>query len=716
MKKITTLLWPIMMLALLFVTLHLVVQKSGAVADISIVGNTESGINQVGPPWYNESWHYRRPVIISNSSGQSLDDYQALIKLDNSNFDFNKADAQGWDVRFTASDGSTEIYYWIETWSRASHSAYIWVKIPHLEIGNTIIYLYYNNPGMGTTSNGSMTFIFFDDDWSQFKGVGCASGIPWDCINPGAAVSSGNLVLIDNTGISTHEKYQNKAVGYRAKFGLGTGREWSGFSNGAGGPRTIIRDLPDRVEDLFLQDYKDNTIDNALLERVGGIDWHNNFHIYEVRWWFDDQNWQNNQSIADIDHGASRVESMIPSEVPTDTLSVTFNNSEGSNATLLVDWVYVREYHDPEPTVTIGTEQGLIDLEVNQVDTPDPLYAGEELTYALNVSNLSSIDASGVILTDTLPGEVNFTSAVPSQGSCNSMIVCNLGTIPANSAATITVKVTTTIDGIITNTAVVNSSGYDLNISNNNDQEMTTVLPSADLAITINGYPEVVKPGGLLTYALSINNRGPSDAETVEVVNNLPTEVDYQDSYPQICSESVHIVTCTLMDPLASSDTIQILIIAKVISSTTVNIYSTATVSSSTYDPNPTNNTSQEETLVDAEKPIVNWESPVHNEQTYFTAKNKITLIASATDNNQVDRVNFQLWDHLWNNGHGHYVDIGTATAEPYQVEFDINTLEPDTIYQMYVTAFDRADNASIRQRIFIERLFPIFLPIIEKK
>lgn len=709
MKKITTLLWPIMMLALLFVTLHLAVQKSGAAGDISIVGITEYGINQVGPAWYNESWHYRRPVSISNNSGQSLDDYQVLIKLDNSNFDFNNADDQGRDVRITNNDGATEINYWIESWSRSNHSAYIWVKIPHLVIGNTTIYLYYNNPGMGTTSNGLATFDFFDDVWSQFTGLGCADiNGSWVCLDGAPAVSSGNLILIDNTGISTKDKHQFKAVGYRANFGVGGGREWGGFIDGASGQRTIITDLLSDVDDLYLRDYVTN-YDDKLLERVSGNNWHNAYHVYEVRW-------SSGQSIGDIDHGASTITSTLSTQVPSITLPVTFYSYAGSNATLLVDWVYIRKYSYPEPTATIGISQGLVDLEVNQVDAPDPLYAGEELTYALTISNLSSIDASGVILTDTLPAEVLLASAVPSQGSCNSEGVCNLGTILANSTASITVKVTTTIDGVFTNTAVVNSSGYDLNISNNTSQEMTTVLPSADLAIIINGYPEVVKPGDLLTYALTINNQGPSDAEMVEVVNYLPTEVDYQDSYPQICSESDHIVTCTLMDPLASSDTVQILIIAKVISSATINIESTATVSSSTYDPNPTNNTSQEETLVDAEKPIVNWESPVHNEQTYFTAKNKITLIASATDNDHVDRVNFQLWDHLWNNGHGHYVDLGTATNEPYQVEFDTDLLEPGVIYQIYVTAFDRAENASLRQRIFIERLYPIFLPVIEKK
>jgi hypothetical protein len=200
----------------------------------------------------------------------------------------------------------------------------------------------------------------------------------------------------------------------------------------------------------------------------------------------------------------------------------------------------------------------------------------------------------------------------------------------------------------------------------------------------------------------------------VSVVDNLPMGVAYQNSSPEICNEIGGTVTCTL-GILSESMEKQILIIGKVLITSTENLDSTAIVSSNTHDPDPTNNISQEQTLVDADKPVVNWVSPVQNERTYITDKKIILLIASASDhagNDQVDRVEFKYWDHI----NLQYVDIGTAITDPYQVEFDSDVLIPGEVYQMFVQAFDRAGNASDRERIFIERRSYIFLPLINRK
>jgi uncharacterized repeat protein (TIGR01451 family) len=708
MKKTTILYWSIPALTVLFVMLHYPLHSSEAATSTSIAGDIEFNTEQVGPSWYDPLWNYRRPVILSNSGGP-LDNYQVLVKLDNTNFDFDKANDKGWDVRFTKSDGISLIDYWIESWNKTSQSAYIWVEIPTLANGDTTIYLYYSNSEASNDSDGSATFNFFDDDWSQFAGAGC---IPPECkwyIRNGIPkVYSGELELTNSTGISTINLYQYKAVGYKAKYYLDNfsmhGYEWGGFINGVDGPRTMIRDLysPFDFNNLFLQNRVDSDNNNLL----DGNAWHNSYHIYEIRW-------RQGESIGDIDDGTSIIASSDSSEVPTDYLPVTFYSFLNSNDALWVDWVYVREYRSPEPTVAIGMEQGAVDLKVNQLDSPDPLYAGEEITYLLTISNTSSIDSMGVILTDTLPGKFSFVSAIPSQGSCSS-VVCNLGTIRAHRDASITVNAETTIDGVFTNTAVVNSLSYDLNISNNSSQETTTVLSSADLAINLRGDPEAVRPESILTYIITVTNQGPSPAEMVNIVNNLPVGVEYQYSSPNICSLNVSTVTCSLATPMAPSTKAQIRIIGKVKSTTTQNLDFTAAVSSGlTYDPIPANNTCQEQTLLDADKPVVNWVSPIQDEDTYITNGGWITLEASARDNDPIGLVvKFKLWDHLLKPAD--WVIIGTTTSSPFRVEFNSDRLVSGELYQMYVYATDRAGNES-RQRILIMRQYKIFLPLTRK-
>jgi len=67
------------------------------------------------------------------------------------------------DVRFTRSDGTTLLDYWMES-KVDSDNAVFWVEIPDdLSTTNATIYIYYGNPTATTTSNGTNTFVFFDD-------------------------------------------------------------------------------------------------------------------------------------------------------------------------------------------------------------------------------------------------------------------------------------------------------------------------------------------------------------------------------------------------------------------------------------------------------------------------------------------------------------------------------------------------------------------------
>ena len=143
-------------------------------------------------PWYDPGWSYRRAVTISSPCGQIVTDYPTRVLLDSS-FDFGKAKTDGSDLRVTASDGTTLISYWIESWSPGTTSASIWVKVPQIPTAGTTIYLYYGNatptpPGavetppigpwtraaanpirpIGDTGNGAN--LLFDWDTWQAKG------------------------------------------------------------------------------------------------------------------------------------------------------------------------------------------------------------------------------------------------------------------------------------------------------------------------------------------------------------------------------------------------------------------------------------------------------------------------------------------------------------------------------------------------------------------
>jgi hypothetical protein len=94
-------------------------------------------------------WNHRRQLTITGAliSG-ALTDFPVLVKLDSSFLDFNKVKTNGEDVRFTSSDGTTQLKYEIEQWNKTAGNAEIWVKLPSiLSVSNTTFYMYYGNVG-----------------------------------------------------------------------------------------------------------------------------------------------------------------------------------------------------------------------------------------------------------------------------------------------------------------------------------------------------------------------------------------------------------------------------------------------------------------------------------------------------------------------------------------------------------------------------------------
>ncbi len=110
------------------------------------------------------NWNYRKPITVSNS-GSTLPDYQISIIIDTASLIPSKMLSNGNDIRFTSSDGSTLLNYWIESGINTSTTR-IWIKIPSISSGSNVIYMYYGNatpPSDGFGSNGDNTFNFFDD-------------------------------------------------------------------------------------------------------------------------------------------------------------------------------------------------------------------------------------------------------------------------------------------------------------------------------------------------------------------------------------------------------------------------------------------------------------------------------------------------------------------------------------------------------------------------
>jgi uncharacterized repeat protein (TIGR01451 family) len=100
-------------------------------------------------------------------------------------------------------------------------------------------------------------------------------------------------------------------------------------------------------------------------------------------------------------------------------------------------------------------------LVLTKTDTPDPVLAGDRLTYTLALTNYGAITATGVVITDVLDSNVSFASA--SDGGIHNagVVTWNVGGMPPNQTIIRTLAVTVSNlsnSSILTNTAWVTSS------------------------------------------------------------------------------------------------------------------------------------------------------------------------------------------------------------------------------------------------------------------
>jgi hypothetical protein len=149
--------------------------------DYLTITELDCGFSDETENWWNDQWDYRKELTISNPNTEALTDHQVLVELSPSTFDYSHCQADGSDLRFIDEQGNSLSYY-IASWDTEGVSK-VWVKLPVLSLTGTTIMLYYGNEGALAASDGSSTFLFFEDfedgslaGWST-DGAGVSSAV-----------------------------------------------------------------------------------------------------------------------------------------------------------------------------------------------------------------------------------------------------------------------------------------------------------------------------------------------------------------------------------------------------------------------------------------------------------------------------------------------------------------------------------------------------------
>ena len=240
------------------------------------------------------------------------------------------------------------------------------------------------------------------------------------------------------------------------------------------------------------------------------------------------------------------------------------------------------------------------DLALALSDSPDPVLAGANLTYAVNVTNRGPDAAGATEVLLTLSPDLTYASASGSGWTCTgagagARVTCRrasaaLGNQPE---LKITSKVTGAVNGTITSAATVSTTGSAIDYEPGNDDASvsTTVNAGADLTVTKTASATRAESGAAVAFTLRPRNAGPFAAANVTLTDTVPTGFAIVSAAGAgwNCPVAGQVVTCTRarMDA-GATDTIVVNTTAPSVIANT-RYTNTAHIASDTPDPDRSN-------------------------------------------------------------------------------------------------------------------------------
>jgi hypothetical protein len=312
-------------------------------------GNKSVTATFVAPGGWLEGWAYRKSFTLSRASG-AVTNYQMRLLVGETsgasgeNVDCNNHILSDFDdLRFTTSDGTILLDYWIEsiTGTTLNRLATVWIEFDSIGTDATTFYMYYGKSDATAYSNGDATFLFFDG----FPGSSL-DGNKWTTVQGGVTVSGGYLVLTGTSG--TRGIIEQNTANYPA-VPVGAAIHSRGYGNNSvlqyqhfcamrtAGSSTDAAYIMGSIysNKVTTAEFKDGSYQSGN-STVSSL---NSLHNYAILWsstlleFFQDSN-------NFIDRNTY---------VPDSDMVVYFAEASNSSYIFYIDWVFVRKYDTTEP-------------------------------------------------------------------------------------------------------------------------------------------------------------------------------------------------------------------------------------------------------------------------------------------------------------------------------------------------------------------------------
>ena len=219
---------------------------------------------------------------------------------------------------------------------------------------------------------------------------------------------------------------------------------------------------------------------------------------------------------------------------------------------------------------------------LKEVNNNNPSF-GDEIVWTITVKNLGPDKATNVRVFEQLPEELIFKDYASTRGTYENGI-WSLDYLKKGQIEHLNISCYVNELGVILNNVSARASEYDINLSNNYDDELINPYPVSDLCVEKFANVSIANYGDLIKWTVVVSNEGLNDATGVFVEDILPDSLDFINAtYEGIFENGVWYI-----GDLDVGDYRTLEIISKVVK--TGNITNVAIVSGNEEDPNPSNN------------------------------------------------------------------------------------------------------------------------------
>jgi len=250
----------------------------------------------------------------------------------------------------------------------------------------------------------------------------------------------------------------------------------------------------------------------------------------------------NSLDLIDIETSAATIDFYDAADALIATVAIP-STSDGGTETIAINQTGVRRMvvnfrgSGGIDGLNITGERVIMDLWLDKTVSDDVVFVGQETTFTLTVGNDGPDPATGVVVTDTLPGGLSHVSHAGDGAYDAATGIWTIGDLGIGETVSMTLTVTVDELGLFTNVAEVTAAnepdidstpadgtGDDWDDASVTGIERPHVI---DLEVTKSADPQVINPGDAATFTISVVNQGPDDATGVVVTDTLPAELSY---------------------------------------------------------------------------------------------------------------------------------------------------------------------------------------------